>query len=221
MKLILSIILAASLMVSCTTPPRQAVALPAMVQQAPAPKSTAALRVDPHRSLVTLQVFRGGPLARLGHDHIIASHDVAGFVDMKSGYAELTVPLDRLTVDEPTLRAEAGWDTEVDAEAVAGTLRNMQVRVLQVDRFPVAQIRITRPDPAVPMLEAAITLHGVKHIESVPAVIAASSDREVRVMGHMTLYQSDFGIIPLSVMGGALQVQDGVVVDFSITASLL
>jgi len=221
MKVILSTFLAAGLMVSCATPPRQGAGPSAMLPQTSVPRLAGALRVDPHRSLVALRVYRGGPLARLGHDHIIASHDVAGFVAMKSGYAELIIPLDRLTVDEPALRSEAGWDAEVGADAVAGTRHNMQVRVLQVDRFPVAQIRITQPDLAVPMLEVAITLHGVTHTEAVQAVIAAPTDREMSVRGHMTLHQSDFGITPLAVMGGALQVQDAVEVYFSIAASLL
>ncbi len=221
MKTILSIFLTAGLMASCAIPPRQGAAPPGMLPQATVLKPAAALQVDPRRSLITLRVYRGGPLARLGHDHIIASHDVAGFVVMKSGYAELTVPLDRLTVDEAALRAEAGWDPEVEADAVAGTRRNMQVKVLQVDRYPEAHIRITRPDLAVPGLEVALTLHGVTHVEVIQAAIATPSDKEVSVTGHMTLHQSDFGITPLSVMGGALQVQDAVDVYFSIAASLI
>jgi polyisoprenoid-binding protein YceI len=157
----------------------------------------------------------------MGHDHIIASHDVAGYVDMKTGHAELTVPLNRLTVDEPALRAEAGWEPEVAAEAIAGTRHNMLVKVLQADRFSVAQIRITRQDLARSTLEVDITLHGVTHTEAVQARIAAPSDREVTVTGRMTLRQSDFGITPFSVMGGALQVQDAVEVAFSIAASLI
>ena len=221
MRIILSTFLAAGLMVSCAMPPRQEAVPPAMPPQTSVAGPAGALRVDPHRSLVTLQVHRGGPLARLGHDHIVASHDVTGFVAMKSGYAELTVPLDRLTVDEPTLRAEAGWDPEVDAEAVAGTRRNMRVKVLEADMFPVAQIRVTRPDPAAPLLEVAITLHGVTHGEVMYAAIAALTDGGVSVAGHMTLHQSDFGITPLTVMGGALQVQDAVEVYFRIVASLI
>ncbi len=220
MKAILSIFLAAGLMVSCATPPR-AVAPVATVSQATVPKLATALQVDTHRSLVTLRVYRGGPLARMGHDHIIASHDVAGYVDMKTGHAELTVPLNGLTVDEPGLRTEAGWESEVAADAIAGTRHNMRFKVLQVDRFPVAKIRVTQRDFASPTLEVSITLHGITHTELVQASIAAPSDREAVVTGHMTLNQSDFGITPLSVMGGALQVQNAVGVYFRIVASLI
>ncbi len=220
MKAILSIFVAVGLMTSCASPPRTAPPA-AMQAQAHVPEPATALRVDSSRSLVTLRVYRGGPLARLGHDHIIASHDVSGFVDMKAGYAELTVPLDRLTVDEPALRAAAGWEPEVTPEAIAGTRRNMLVKVLQADRFPLAQIRITQRDLADSTLEVAITLHGVTHTGLVQARIVAPSEQAVTVAGRMTLNQSDFRITPFSVMGGALQVQDTVEVQFSIAASVL
>ncbi len=223
MKAILSIFLAASLVASCSTPTQPTPSPPAALAQAtvPVPVQGPVLQVDPRRSLVTVRVYRGGPLARLGHDHVIASHDVSGFVATKTGYAELAVPLAQLTVDEPALRTAAGWAPEVAPDAIAGTRHNMQVKVLQVARYPAAQIRITRRDLAGPGLEVALTLHGVTHTETVQATITTPSPREMVVTGRLTLHQSDYGITPLSVMGGALQVQDAVDVDFSITASLL
>ena len=35
-------------------------------------------RIDPARSLVSITVRRGGSLARMGHDHVVASHAVQG-----------------------------------------------------------------------------------------------------------------------------------------------
>ncbi len=37
-------------------------------------------RVDPARSIVVIEVRRGGSFAHLGHDHVVASHDVAGHI---------------------------------------------------------------------------------------------------------------------------------------------
>src|SRR4051812_35268722 len=105
------------------------------------------LRVNPERSLVTIDVHRGGRLARLGHDHVVASHEVQGYVALEEGRADLYVALERLVVDEPALRAEAGFDTQPSKEAIEGTGNNMLSKVLEAERFPYALIRITRADP--------------------------------------------------------------------------
>jgi hypothetical protein len=73
-------------------------------------------RVDPARSIVVIEVRRAGSLARLGHDHVVASHDLEGFVALDEGRADLWAPLDTLTVDEAALRAKAAFETEPSAQ---------------------------------------------------------------------------------------------------------
>ncbi len=221
MKTILSILLGISLLVSCSTSTRQeAGRTPDALQQRPSLEARTVLHVDPHRSLITILVHRGGMLARLGHDHVIASHDVQGFVVVQTGYAELTIPLELLTVDEPVLREQAGLKEEVPQESVEGTRHNMQAKVLQVDQFPTVQIQIFRPDHAGSALRVSISMHGVTHVKEAQADIQSRSEGEVVVTGSMTLNQSDFGIVPFSVLGGSLQVQDAVEVHYSIVAAL-
>jgi hypothetical protein len=69
-------------------------------------------RVDPARSLVVIVVRRGGTLTQFGHDHVVASHDVGGYIAPEAGRADLYVPLESLVVDEPALRSEIGLDTQ-------------------------------------------------------------------------------------------------------------
>ncbi|MDE2259126.1 MAG: YceI family protein [Betaproteobacteria bacterium] len=221
MKTILSILLGISLLVSCSTPTgREAGRPPDTLQQRPSLEARTVLHVDPHQSLITILVHRGGMLARLGHDHVVASHDVQGFVVAQTGYAELTIPLGLLTVDEPALRERAGLEAEVPQDAVEGTRLNMQTKVLQVDQFPTVQIQIFRPDPAGSALRVSISMHGVTRVKETQAAIQSRSEGEVIVTGSMTLNQSDFGMVPLSVLGGSLQVRDAVEVHYSIVATL-
>ena len=100
-------------------------------------------RVDPARSLLLIVVRRGGALAQFGHDHVVASHDVAGYIAPDEGRADLYVPLDALVVDEPALRAEAGFDTQPSAADIAGTRRNMLEKVLETSRHPYALIAVS------------------------------------------------------------------------------
>jgi hypothetical protein len=172
--------------------------------------------IDAKRSLIVIEVRRGGTLAQAGHDHVVASHDVQGFAAPKEARADLYIQLDRLVVDEPELRNEAGFDTQISEAAITATRANMLGRVLHVEEHPFALVSIAGVD-ANGYLDVAITLNGVTRNKRIPAEMETSAD-ELRVAGSLGLDQSDFGIAPLSLLGGAIQVQDRVNVRFSIRA---
>jgi hypothetical protein len=175
-------------------------------------------RVDAARSQVVIEVRRGGSLARLGHDHVLASHEVAGNVAPDEGRADFYVALDALTVDEPDLRAEAGFTTQPDAEDIAGTRRNMH-KVLETERYPYVLLRVTgataesKPDS----IRLYVTVHGVTR--PVDAIASwAGTREEFSASGTFAFDQSAFGITPLSILGGAVTVQDRLNISFRIVA---
>ena len=59
----------------------------------------AVFRIDPAQSLMVMEVRRTGSLAQFGHDHVVASHDIQGYVAPDEGRADFRVPLDALVVD--------------------------------------------------------------------------------------------------------------------------
>src|SRR6266567_1240233 len=179
-------------------------------------------RVDSRESLVVIEVRRGGSLARLGHDHVVASHEVGGYVAPDEGRADLYVQLERLEADEAALRAEAGFDTQPTESDIEGTRANMLVRVLEADRFPFALIRVGGADASrrEAAMSVAITLQGVTRALQVPATIDADADK-ISVTGRLSLDQTDFGITPYSVLGGAIAVRNGVDLRFRIRARRL
>jgi hypothetical protein len=66
-------------------------------------------------------------------------------------------------------------------------------------------------------LPVAITLHGT--IRSVDAAIQIENDAdEVSVTGAVALDQSQFGMVPFSLLGGAIAVQDRLNITFKIRA---
>lgn len=177
------------------------------------------LHVDPMHSLVLVEVRRGGPFARFGHDHIVASHDVNGYVDPAAGRADLFVPLDRLAVDEQPYRAEAGLDTRPTQDDIDGTRRNMLVRVLEAERHPFALIHAEFADAKRTTLRTSITLHGVTRAFDIPVQVDAN-EAGMTVSGQLAFNQTDFGMVPMSVLGGAIQVEDRLVLRFWIGAAL-
>ena len=176
------------------------------------------LRVDPARTRITIVVRRGGTLARLGHDHVIASHTVAGWVAPAPGLAALHFRLDQMTVDETALRAAAGLERQPSPEAIAGTRTNMLTRVLDAERYPTVWLRITRPAGS-DTLALAVTLHGVTRQFQVPThIVSAGVGASLTATGSLTMRQSDFGLVPFAVMGGALAVLDQMELQFDIRA---
>ena len=173
------------------------------------------LRVDSPHSLVTIEVHRAGMLSGLGHDHVVASRDVAGYVSVSTGVSDLYVPLNSLVVDDPGLRTAAGMNTQPSQKDIAGTRRNMLTRTLDAAHFPFALIHIARKDDS--RLKVAITLHGITRNYAVDARFENVTGG-ISVAGSMSFRQSDFGITPLAVLGGALKVQDRVDLRFAILA---
>lgn len=176
-------------------------------------------RIDAASSLVVIEVRRAGSLAHLGHDHVVASHDVQGYAAPEEGSADLYVPLDRLIVDEPALRAEAGFDTEPSETDIDGTRRNMLTRVLDVETYPFAFVTVSDvvPDADDPAVNVAMTLHGITRTTRIPVRIETQNDA-IAVSGSIVLAQTDFGIAPLSILGGAIQVANEVNLRFQIRA---
>src|SRR4030095_9822590 len=174
-------------------------------------------RIDPARSLVVIEARRGGSLARIRHDHVVASHDVQGYVAPEAGRSDLHVELARLVVDEQPLRAEAGFDTRPSEEDIDGTRKNM-LKVLEAERYPFALVGVTRAGKAGDSkMNVSITLNGMNRDYPVPVQIDTTAE-EVKVTGRLVLNQTDFGIVPLSILGGAIQVQDEVRMRFDIRA---
>ncbi|MDQ1816691.1 YceI family protein [Massilia sp. CCM 9210] len=178
------------------------------------------LRIDTAKSLITVTVRRGGTFARMGHDHVIASRSIEGFVAPDAGRADFRFRLDQMTVDETALRTKAGLTTQPDDEAIAGTRTNMLTRVLEAERYPLVTLHAERAAGKGDTLRLTVNLHGVSRTVEVPATIERSNGG-VTASGALTLLQSDFGITPMSVMGGALTVQDPMELAFRIVAAPL
>ena len=215
-----SIALVLVLVASCARPPAEPVS-PSTTAQLPQAfyddalsAGKAVYRVDPGQSLVVVEVRRGGTLSRFGHDHVVSARNLEGYVAPDAGRADLRVALDGLGVDEPELRKAAGLDTQPSASDIAGTRANMLQRVLETERFPYALIRVAR---AADTLDVTLTLHGVTRALRTPAAVRVDGGL-VEVSGRLEFNQSDFGITPFSILGGAVAVQDRLALSFSVRA---
>ena len=94
-------------------------------------------------------VYRGGTLARLGHNHVmtqqVADRPRLGHPSSRESGFELSFPVAQLVVDDPDARRAAGSDFPPDIPQADkdGTRKNMlQAEVLDAEHYPEVEAAI-------------------------------------------------------------------------------
>jgi hypothetical protein len=223
------LLLPVALLAACAQPewvPGDATAppLPERVYQQAARKGEPVYRIDPQLSRIFLRTGRDGPMKAAGHDHVIASADVEGFVllsrDPQRSRADLRLPLQQLVVDDPANRERFGLEPELPESAVEGTTRNMQDKVLESGLFPwvTARVRVLSMEEGQSELDVSVTMHGASFDYRVPVELTIDSET-LRVNGSMTIGHADFGLTPFSAAGGLLRVAEDIEIVFELQAA--
>jgi polyisoprenoid-binding protein YceI len=215
MKRVLPLLLLLSACGQPLAPPASVPATDPDWYRAAATSGSAVYTVDPAASLVAVTVRRAGLAARLGHDHVVASHTLAGHAAPGAARADLSFRLDQMSVDEPQLLREAGIATQPSPQAVEGTRRNMLGPVLDAQRYPLVLLHAERL--ADSRLRVTITLHGVTRLLDLPAAVEVG-ETQLSATGTARLKQTDFGITPFSVGAGLLSAGDEMEVRYHIVA---
>lgn len=199
-------------------PPEDTAALPERVDAAVRlPADADRFVVDPDASEIRLLVYRAGPLARFGHNHVItgrvrgeirAGRDAAG-----SGFL-LQVSAESFVVDSPAARAEEGeeFSAEVSTQAREATRDNMLgTDVLDGVNHPLIEIgSLAIAGPRWnPTVIARAKLRGATRDLRFPAAVFEQGDA-LAVIASFRIRQSDFGITPFTTLGGGLQVRDAI-----------
>ena len=207
-------------------PPPPAPAVTAEFAGSQIPPGATVYTIDPDRSIVTLRVYRAGRLAKLGHNHVITSATEAGNAWTNGTLAtsgfEVRIAVAELVVDDPAARASAGADFpgELSDAAREGTRTNMlRAEVLDGERYPEIVVRAGSLSGTwdQPTVAASVTLKGQTRSIDVPLEIARTDD-EIVARGAFSVLQSDFGVTPFNIGGGAIAVADAVDVSFEIRA---
>ena len=167
-------------------------------------------------------------MARLGHNHVISSQSVRGSIwrggPLQGSGFDIAVPVNDLIVDDGTTRAAEGenFAAPVGEDAKEGTKANMlRESILDGARYPEIRIRSVsvQGDATSPTVVAAIRIKDqTRHV--ILPVTLISTDSSMRVKGEFDIKQTDFGITPLSVALGALQVVDTLTIKFELVATL-
>ncbi len=225
-RLVLLALLAAGCAPAPQRPPATEPARPPGTGTQRIPDGAQRFAIDPAQTVVTVIVRRAGPFARLGHDHVVTSADESGeawlaATPAASGFV-LRLPVERFEVDLPAARAAAGpeFATAVPDSARAGTRQNMlRAEVLDAAHQPVIEIRSLGADGPWPnpLVRIGIVVRGVESQVEAPVVVERTPGA-FTARGTLQVRQTDLGMTPFAVAGGAVQVADALEIRFEIAA---
>src|SRR5712692_4417249 len=179
------------------------------------PSAAPRYSVDPQASEIRLLVYRDGPLARFGHNHVVVGRVhgelLAGDAAAASGF-RLAISVDSFVVDLPAARAEEGdeFAAQVSEPARRDTRENMLGKdVLDAEKHPLIRIEsIALVGPQWgPTVTARVTLRGVTRDLRFAAAVLRQDDLLV-VVASFRINQSEFGIEPFTALNGGLRVRD-------------
>ena len=182
--------------------------------------------IDQRNSWIRIYVYRAGLLSLLGHDHLISTSAIDGGLTYRSppspdAVFKLAIPADGLVVDDPDQRKLVGgrFAGPVADKDRDGTRRNMlSAKVLDVAHYPEVTVsgHWIEGSSSHGAVAATIGLRDAHRQYRVPVDLQEQNARLV-VTGVLHIKQTELGIVPLSILGGMLNVADAVDVRFSLT----
>ncbi|MDP9197947.1 MAG: hypothetical protein M3O07_01865 [Pseudomonadota bacterium] len=209
---------------ACAAPP---VSRPPPAPAVPAPSTGPAEASNVVGSRLEVRVYRDGPMAQLGHNHLITSHGLAGRIDLReprtaSGF-RIELPLETPAVDDTAARATAGADfaASVPAKDREGTRRNLLGGgVLDADRQPVVVLRADAisggPDRYTARVR--VVLRGEERLIDVPLTLEETDGERLLVHANLRLRHADLGMVPFTAAMGALRVREDFEIDCRLEA---
>ena len=226
-KLIATVLLPSIILIACSVPreestaPQRPANFPISIYANPDPQSRL-YKLDSASSIVRIKVTKGGAMAKFGHDHIVASRDVQGYLllgEDNSCRADFFTSLNQLIVDDPILRDEAKLLTTPSEKDIVGTKANMLVS-LEASDFPFVQLQSLDCTGAMDgqPVAASIGLHGVIQEQRLTMTVTQTNANNMLISGRFEILQTDFGIEPFSVFNGLLKVEDRLEITYQIVA---
>lgn len=174
-------------------------------------------RWDPAMSRFTAQAFATGALSFFGHSPSFAAREFRGELDLDQGQIQA---LD-LVVDAGSL-ALVDQVSPSDRAEIEGRMRT---DVLETAAYPEVAFRteqvaidVVGPGRYRLRIGGRLSLHGVTGPHRLEAELTIFEDG-IRLHGGCPLRMSDYGIKPVSALGGTIRLKDEVNLSFDLAGS--
>ena len=167
--------------------------------------------IDAQRSTLTVRVYKSGLFSAFADNHVIRAPIASGSLTLDGALAvQIGVQSAALTVLDP----DASVSTRAEVQA-----RMLGPEVLDSGTYP--DIRFASTAVAVVNADrwsvtGNLTLHGQTR-----SMTFAVTRQDGRFRGSVPLKQTEFGIRPIRIMGGTVNVKDELKVEFDIVTQRL
>lgn len=175
---------------------------------------------DPGASRLTVQAFATGVLSVFGHSPTFVARELAGSLRLDAGAGhgpelDLTVPVDSLELE--------GRASATDRDEIVGRMRR---EVLDSATYPEIAFRATDVASETVVtghyrvrLGGPLSLHGVTRHHVADAELLLFEDG-LHLRGGCPLRLSDYGIRPVTALGGAIALKDELRLSFDLVGRL-
>ncbi len=171
--------------------------------------------LGPQAGQITLNVYRDGVAAKLGHNLVLEATAWSGKAEVVAD--DPAASSVELTVDPRSLEiidAKGGIKPLGDKDR-AEIKKNINDKILMTSRNPKITFQSTEVAGAAPDIKVKGNL--ILAGKSQPVTLDVRVDESLgRASGKTTIQQSSFGIKPFSAMMGALKIKDSVDIQFDI-----
>jgi polyisoprenoid-binding protein YceI len=190
------------------------------------PAWPASFKVDPAQSFLAVRLFREGPAAGLGHDHVVEARTFAGTLthdpgDPAASAIRVEVDVASLVADDPATRHRFGLAGQLTASERAEIDAAMRAEgQLAAGRFPsitFVSSTIGRQADGRYAVTGKLTIRGVTNEVRFPAELRLDGGK-LRGRAELRFTQSSFGYRPYRAFLGAIRNQDEVVLHVDLVA---
>lgn len=162
--------------------------------------------VDAQKSTLTVRAYKTGLFSAFAHDHEIAAPILRGVVEIAE-HASV-----RMEVDARTLRVMDPGVSDKDRGEIQQTMLGPEVLDSELFHEIIFQsAAVERDGPEQWIVRGSLTLHG-----QTQPVVAKVLYEAGHYKGNVTIKQTNFGIKPVRVAGGAVKVKDEVRIEFDV-----
>jgi polyisoprenoid-binding protein YceI len=175
-------------------------------------------QIDPALSRFTIRAFATGLLSAFGHDPTIAARQYEGEAGFVPGTLDQAYLRMRLQPDSFEVVDDVSEKDKHDIET------KMKLEVLETSRFPEIVFESTSVQPTrmgdanySVKITGNLTLHGATRNLTIYCQLSLNGET-LHSAGEFSVRQTDFGIKPPTVAGGAMKVKDELKCSFDITA---
>jgi len=163
--------------------------------------------IDTEKSTVTVRVYKTGLFSAFAHDHEISAPIQQGsFVEGKAA-VEFSVDARKMKVVDKDV-------SDSDRAKIQATM--LGPTVLDSEKFPEIRFHSTQVEPRGEgkwLVHGDLTIHG----QTKPVAVNVEG-KNGHYRGRAELKQTDFGITPVSIGGGAVKVKNELRVEFDVAA---